>query len=93
MRKGGGSRHVPVRLNPVIGYRTAEIRRKVFMAGRINNMTQARSMCRIIKAKSDTLALILRSEYVNEVWRKSQPTEQPSPSPLEVKAAIPKETL
>ena len=62
------------------------------MAARINSMSQARSMCRIIKTKSDTLALILRSEYVNEVWKKSQPAEQPITSPLEIKAAIPKET-
>ncbi len=61
------------------------------MAGRTDNRTQARSMCRIIKAKSDTLALILRAQYVNEVWKKSQPAEQPTPPPLEVKAAIPKE--
>jgi len=83
---------VPASKGAAQGYLQTEICPKVFMAERTDNMTQARSMCRIIKAKSDTLALILRAEYVNEVWKKSQPAEQPITPPLEVKAAIPKET-
>jgi len=47
-------------------------------------------MCRIIKTKSETLALILRAQYVDEVWKKEHPAEPPKPSLEEVKVLVSK---
>lgn len=49
-------------------------------------------MCRIIKTKSETLALVLRAQYVNEVWRKSQIEQPPTPVIYETKVPVQKET-
>jgi hypothetical protein len=49
-------------------------------------------MCRIIKTKSETLALILRAQYVNEVWKKDHEEALPSPSAIEARVPVPRET-
>jgi hypothetical protein len=49
-------------------------------------------MCRIIKTKSETLALILRAQYVNEVWKKAQTGQPPTPVVMNARVPVPKET-
>jgi len=49
-------------------------------------------MCRIIKTKSETLALVLRAQYVNEVWKKSQIEQPPTPVVIEARIPVQKET-
>ena len=49
-------------------------------------------MCRIIKTKSETLALVLRAQYVNEVWKKAQIEQPPTPIIIEARVPVPKET-
>ncbi len=41
-------------------------------------MVAVGTMCRIIKTKSETLSFILRVQYINEVWMKTQGTNVPS---------------
>jgi hypothetical protein len=49
-------------------------------------------MCRIIKTKSETLALVLRAQYVNEVWKKEQIEQPPTPVVMNARVPVPKET-
>jgi len=49
-------------------------------------------MCKIIKTKNETLALVLRAEYVNEVWKKSQMPQNLPPAPVEFKALVRQES-
>jgi hypothetical protein len=49
-------------------------------------------MCRIIKTKSETLALVLRAQYVNEVWTKAQIEQPPTPVVMNARVPVPKET-
>ncbi len=45
-------------------------------------------MCKIIKTKDETLALVLRAQYVNEVWKKSQMAQAYPPVPAEFRVPV-----
>lgn len=49
-------------------------------------------MCKIIKTKNETLALVLRAQYVNEVWNKSQMPQNLPPLPVEFKVQVRQES-